>query len=163
MHAGNGGKFFQTAHGYLGYGPLDLEAGDEMCFVLGLSCPIVIRPSGNDRYKIIGSCHLHGLMDGEAILGQLPDDWTVQQYNSGRRSVPRYHNTITGQTIIEDPRLGSLDAHWQRFDRELTADDPEHAGFFVNTDTGKEINYDLRLTKEGLEQRGVPLKDIILV
>lgn len=157
------GEFLKTENGYLGWGPLGLQPGDEVCSLLGLFCPLVIRPSGNGGYQVVGGCYLHGLMDGGALLGQVPDDWTALQHIVGRRSMPRYYNTTTGEITMEDPRLGPLDPHWQRFDRELTADDPEHVDFFRNKHTGEEINYDPRLTKEALEQRGVKLQDIILV
>jgi hypothetical protein len=90
-------KFFRTEHGYLGCGPIDIVKGDEVCVLLGLYCPLVIRPDGNGQFKIIGGCSLHRIMDCEALLSQLPDHYTVQQHNASWCSLPRYYNTNTGK------------------------------------------------------------------
>ena len=156
-------KFFRTEHGYLGSGPMGMREGDELCILLGLYCPLVIRSSGSEHFKIIGGCYLHGLMDSEALLGRLPNHYTVQQYVAGVRYLTRYYNTNTGEATVEDPRLGPLDPHWQRVDLEITADDPQHVDFFRNIQTGEVINYDPRLSKTALEQRGVQLRNITLI
>jgi hypothetical protein len=102
-------------------------------------------------------------MDSEALLGQLPDHYIVQQHNADGRSLPRYYRSDIGEATKEDPRLDPLDQHWQRADREVTADDPEHVDFFRNEHTGELINYDPRLSKTALEQRGANLQNITLV
>ena len=156
-------RFFRTENGYFGLGSMDLAEGDEVCVLLGLYCPLVIRPSGDGRYKVIGGCYLHGLMDSEALLGPLPEGSTVHQHKVQGRSLPRYYNIGTKETTVEDPRLGTLEQHWERVEREMTADDPEHVDFFRNNDTGEEINYDPRLSRPALEHRGVKLQTITFV
>lgn len=153
-------KYFRTEHGYLGCGSKDTAEGDSVCVLLGLYCPLVIRPSGDGKFRILGACDLHGLMDGEALLGGLPHHYTVQIHNVDGRLVPRYYNTNTGEASVEDPRLGPLNHHWQRVNIEPTSDDPVHLDFFQNTQTGEIINYDPRLTKTALEQRRVNLQTI---
>jgi hypothetical protein len=51
--------------------PNEAKIGDEICIFEGVNAPFVIRKSG-ERYKIVGSCYLHGMMDGEALKR---DDW----------------------------------------------------------------------------------------
>lgn len=73
---------------------------------------------------------MRGLMDSETLLGQLPRNWFIRFYGIGRRDLPRYYNTDTKVVTVDDPRLAPLPREWQRVDREVTADDPEHVDFF---------------------------------
>lgn len=53
-------RFFRTEKGYIGSGPMGMIPGDQICVILGLYCPLVIRPSGHGLYRIIGGCYVHG-------------------------------------------------------------------------------------------------------
>ncbi|KAF2160185.1 hypothetical protein M409DRAFT_29266 [Zasmidium cellare ATCC 36951] len=59
--------YFRTAQGYIGFGPYAVEPDDHVCVVLGVPTPMVIRPSGNNTYQVIGWAYVHGLMDSEAL------------------------------------------------------------------------------------------------
>lgn len=156
-------RFFGLKDGYLGFGPMDIQPGDRICVILGLYCPLVIRPAGPEGFRVVGVCYVQGLMDSQALVGDLPDEWAVQEYNVQNRWRSRYYNEETEELTDEDPRLGPLPSAWHRVERHLTADDPEHVDFFENEDTGEVINYDPRLSVEALEERGVPLTTIRLI
>jgi hypothetical protein len=59
-------RFFRTAKGYYGIGPLIVKDGDFVCVLLGGRTPFILRPVGDD-YNLVGECYVHGFMHGEAI------------------------------------------------------------------------------------------------
>jgi hypothetical protein len=60
-------KFFTTANGnFFGLGPDGLQSGDVVAVLYGCSVPVVLR-AVEQRYKLVGECYVHGLMDGQAI------------------------------------------------------------------------------------------------
>ena len=61
-----GWRFCATENGRLGQGLKSLEVGDVICILYGGELLYAIRPLANCHYKFIGSCYIHGLMDGEA-------------------------------------------------------------------------------------------------
>ena len=63
---GRGRKLFSTSSGHIGLGDGTLESGDLVCVFLGGITPFIIRPVGQ-KYKFVGECYLHGIMQGEAL------------------------------------------------------------------------------------------------
>ena len=63
---GRGRKLFSTSSGHIGLGDVTLEPGDLVCVFLGGSTPFIIRPV-DQKYKFVGECYLHGIMQGEAL------------------------------------------------------------------------------------------------
>nr|RBR00959.1 hypothetical protein FVER53263_20340 [Fusarium verticillioides] len=57
---------FQTTTGYFGLGPLMVESSDLICVFPGVRLPMILRPKGN-RFQLVGTCYVYGLMDGEAV------------------------------------------------------------------------------------------------
>lgn len=51
---------------------------DCVCILLGCSTPILLRPESSGRFKVVGECYVHGVMNSEGLLGPLPDTWKVQ-------------------------------------------------------------------------------------
>jgi hypothetical protein len=45
----------------------DTAKGDIISVLLGGATPFVLKPASNNRYKVIGKCYVHGMMDGEAM------------------------------------------------------------------------------------------------
>jgi len=60
--------FFITADGYMGLG--SPEWGDEIWVLFGGDTPFILRSSVTDPgcHQLVGSCYVHGLMDGEAMV-----------------------------------------------------------------------------------------------
>lgn len=63
---------------FYGLAPSDTETGDLICILFGCSVPVVLRkiPQTNrhdlERYRFIGECYVHGMMDGEALPTKMP-------------------------------------------------------------------------------------------
>ena len=75
-------KFFSTHKGFFGLGPGALKEGDRVAVLLGSDVPFVIREADPDaldptmpvphdtKFKLVGECYVHGLMQGQAVRGQ---------------------------------------------------------------------------------------------
>ena len=104
---------------------------------------------------------MHGIMEGEVLLGPLPNDWRrVDSPSTQRNSVwPVFVHNETGQLEFEDPRLGDLPPGWTR---ETWDDDPFVR--YVREDGVKPTfpDKDPRMTYEALEARGVKFDDILI-
>ncbi|KAF8861709.1 HET-domain-containing protein [Acephala macrosclerotiorum] len=60
-------RFFVTASGFMGIGPLELESGDLVAVLQGARVLFVLRElKGEERaWEVIGEAYLHGFMKGE--------------------------------------------------------------------------------------------------
>ena len=53
--------------------PAETKKRDLVCILAGCSVPVILRPVGEDetqgvtRYRLMGECYIHGMMDGEAF------------------------------------------------------------------------------------------------
>lgn len=128
-------KLFTTREGYIGWGPKTMNKGDQIVNFLGCDLPIMIRKSSDlDRssFEVIGPCYLHGFMWGEAFLGPLPD-YLRPVRHIGKSSIPRFHDSRTGDVLVEDPRLSTLPVDLAEF-RSL-----RERGFLRDLDIGPEL------------------------
>jgi heterokaryon incompatibility protein (HET) len=57
----------RTGRGYVGQFCVDAQFGDYIYIPLGSAVPYLIRPGSNNKYKLIGECYVHGIMEGEAF------------------------------------------------------------------------------------------------
>ncbi len=72
-------RFFCTREGFMGLGPLSLEAGDSIWLIPGSEVLFVLRENPvTNRFELIGDCYVHGLMHGEAVDGALPKMETIE-------------------------------------------------------------------------------------
>lgn len=60
-------RLMVTLNGSIGLVPNDAQQGDVVCLLLGCNVPIVLRAVEQNRYKVVGSCYIHGVMEGEAM------------------------------------------------------------------------------------------------
>jgi hypothetical protein len=121
-------------------------------------------PDGSDCYTVVGECYMHGLEDGQAILGPLPHDYEVQLSKSenGQSTVLLFRNKTTGEVSAQDPRLeqlGGPDCPWERVQKDREPDDPPSVQCFRNTLDGRVMKSDPRLLPDALRRRGVKLVD----
>lgn len=56
--------------------PLITKLGDIICLFLCYNFPMLFRPT-TFGYLVVGLCFIHGLMDGEGLLGPLPNPWNA--------------------------------------------------------------------------------------
>lgn len=67
--------FFITKSGYIGIGPPDTSARDQVWVFKGGNVPFVMRGAGVERKEqpqliLVGDAYVHGIMDGEAMESQ---------------------------------------------------------------------------------------------
>ncbi|CAN9308419.1 unnamed protein product [Alternaria alternata] len=158
----SGASLMELDNGYLGFGPSTALPGDSLVVLLGCFTPMILRPLENGAYIIIGRCYVQGLMDGEALLGDLPRSWTVQEHYDDGASVFKYYNRDTECLTSKDPRLPPLHESWRKVCRQRTPDDPVNVAYFEHIPTGRIINSDPRLLPDALRSRGVNLETFAL-
>jgi len=61
-----GGRFAVTSSGRLARVPPSTLEGDHICVFWGCPSPFVLRPRDENSWSLVGSCYVHGFMDGEA-------------------------------------------------------------------------------------------------
>jgi hypothetical protein len=102
-------NMFTTAHGYMGFCPVAVRPGDQLCILLGCMKPMLLRPMKNSssHYTVVGPCIVPGLNWGEGLLGPLPGDTKFVWNLSGPRGGcgPAFKNRYTGEEVIVDPRI----------------------------------------------------------
>ena len=54
----------------MGRVPHGSAVGDIICILLGGNVPFVIRECSEGRFRLIGECYIHGIMDGDAMEQQ---------------------------------------------------------------------------------------------
>ena len=149
-------KLFTTSDGYMGVAPLAARPGDEVSVLLGCPAPIVLRPTDDGCFVVVGHCYIHGYDNGEALFGPLPAGCSrvfVFEEN-GFCFIER----STGKKQFTDPRLGGLPDGWQ-----MTSDDSvEQRPWFFDSSTGKSTRADPRQSAEAIRARGVDLRTILL-
>jgi hypothetical protein len=64
--------------GLVGMVPLDTMVGDLIYIFTGGTMPFILRPSAGlqSKYKVVGGCYIHGIMDGEAVRS---DKWREEE------------------------------------------------------------------------------------
>jgi hypothetical protein len=56
-----------TGNGFVGYGHYPVQVGDVLVIFFGVDVPMIIRPSSNGRFRIVGTAFVDGVMMGEKI------------------------------------------------------------------------------------------------
>ncbi|KAL8889084.1 MAG: hypothetical protein Q9215_003583 [Flavoplaca cf. flavocitrina] len=156
-----GKMLFVTADRRLGLAPEATVSGDLVCVILGCPCPLILRPSNNSSHEVVGECYIDGIMDGGALLGELPKNWMLVQ-----KIFPELHgyyvvlfDSETQRIHLHDPRLGPLPAGWRI---ENHKNDYAY-NWFLNDITGEATRFDPRLEPEALKARGVDLREFRLI
>jgi hypothetical protein len=100
-------SFISTEAGHIGLAPLLAKAEDEVVVIPGCLSPMVLRPMDDGRYQVVGECFILGLMDGEALLGPLPERYEriIKLHEENNFWRPAYRDRRTGQVEWTDPRF----------------------------------------------------------
>jgi Heterokaryon incompatibility protein (HET) len=74
-----GKRFCVTGNKYIGIVPPGTQPGDVICILFGADAPFVIReiPRAGSMWKsysLVGDCYIHGIMDGEQLESQTPEE-----------------------------------------------------------------------------------------
>lgn len=108
-------SFITTQEGYIGLGPRFARPNDEIWVVIGCHVPLVLRPTLKSRkiqYQVIREIYASGVMNGEALFGQVPERFQpVLRYDKDvGGGVPSFLDSQTGLCTDEDPRLARFRA-----------------------------------------------------
>jgi hypothetical protein len=60
-------RFCRTDNGRLARIPDHAKVGDIICILYGSQVPYVLRKQGDETYKVIGECYVHGMMHGKGL------------------------------------------------------------------------------------------------
>jgi hypothetical protein len=157
-----GRSLFKTKKGFIGLAPKESKVGDQICIVLGCPAPLVLRPTNSGRHQVVGAAYMDVLIEGQAILGRLPDGvGKVMEDTLDDGLWPAYMHINSGKYLNGDPRLGPAPAGWR-----IKHHKREHLySWLVNDETGEDSvrDGDPRLTPDALRARGVKLKEFHLV
>ncbi|KAK8010081.1 hypothetical protein PG990_009046 [Apiospora arundinis] len=163
-----GMRLFVTHEGFPVVCDCDVQPGDSIFIPLGCRSPIAIRRVTNeDTFRVVGPVYVSGIMNGEVLLGQIPDPWRVLHdpfYEDWKEGI-LYENSETGEVVTTDPRLDQvpLPSEWEAVAWVRKDIDPGICCRFKNKVTGELINYDPRMTSKALRERGVGVQEIILI
>ncbi|KAK2763903.1 hypothetical protein FQN54_009522 [Arachnomyces sp. PD_36] len=160
-----GTALITTKEGYIGLTPKEGQPGDKVCIILGCDVPILLRPTLTSSFLVIGPCFVQGLLDAEALLGQLPSPWKLQMLRTtlGYQSA-RFVSEETEEEAEEDPRLPPLPKTWRHIKRDPTNEDPwDFVADYENIESGEILNSDPRMLSEALVRNGVKLEWLRLV
>ncbi|KAI1770140.1 HET-domain-containing protein [Hypoxylon cercidicola] len=115
-----GTQFGRCADRSIGIVPLAARPGDMICVLMGCRSPMLLRPTANGEFLLIGEAYIHGLCQGEALLGPLPENVRlVKAYqNASVGYALGFVDSISGRVFFEDPRLEKLPTDLSAF-REL--------------------------------------------
>lgn len=58
-------RVVRTSNGYIGLSDRHTQAGDCLALVEGICVPVILRPSENKQWKLIGETYVYGVMHGE--------------------------------------------------------------------------------------------------
>jgi hypothetical protein len=152
---------YRTSDGILGVAPTSAEPGDVVVVMFGSRSPMVLRPTHDNTYKVIGESYCYGYMSCEGLLGLLPDTHKIVRLmdKKNRTLHESYLELASGVVQCEDPRLGKLPQGWKLGDHDRMHLQP----LFVNEETGEDTWYDPRLTPEALKARGVDVEYFDLI
>lgn len=156
-------SLFRSREGHFGLGPDEIVPGDVITALLGCNSTMILRPTQDGKYKVVGEALCQGFFDGEGFLGPLPDSVKPVLYydETCGESWWAFRNQKTEQFLLGDPRLGELPAGWKK---EEYDDERRFFSWFVNERTGQRLtDADPRMTPEALKERGVDLKVFELI
>lgn len=114
-------KLMHGSGGYIGTVLQPTQEGDEVCMLLGCHTALVLRRIRNNTFHIVGECYVPGVMEGEAILGPLPDSIRrIFAVDKKWGVYSQFLNTKSQSIQRTDLRLQSLILETQDFSKSLS-------------------------------------------
>jgi len=112
-----GKKFIKCDNGYIGIAPPLTKPGDQVCVLLGCKTPMVLRPTKDGNFTLVGESFVHGLSKGEALLGPLPKNIRVSKVfqNAQVGYAVGFVNGLSDTVSFVDPRLEALSLDLEEF------------------------------------------------
>lgn len=112
-------SFIITDEGHIGIAPKATKPGDRVCALLGCEMPLVLRTTSNLHFQVVGECYVDGMMDGEAFLGPVPDNYQPLFFRPDvKGGAYAFMNQQTGNIHYNDPRIG-VDERMEQLEQEF--------------------------------------------
>lgn len=154
---------YRSSRQHIGLAPQATRQGDVVAVLLGCPNPMILRPTVDCNFKVVGEAYCDEFDDGPALMGPLPGNFKlVMKWNEQKEGYYfTFLNSETRSLQVEDPRLSQvpLPLGWRKVSHEFEG----YWMVFVNVISGQRIPYDPRLTAEALKQRGVDIRTFNLV
>lgn len=156
---------FRTTSGRLGLTTVPVHRGDQIAVLLGCSMPAILRKVSPSHHTFITCGYVGGLMEGEALLGPLPQEWEVirEQIGHDGKIRPIFVNIRTGTKHSDDPRMEIMSSEWEWIGSTSFTWTYRTLHRYRNNETGQTVLGDPRLLPEALEARGVMLQTIAML
>jgi hypothetical protein len=149
------------------YKSTNLNMGDTIAVLLGHHCPVILRPVSSQcssgRFRILGPAHIHGLMEGQAVLGSLSPSWNLVVKNTYSTYTLLFHSVQDGTRTPEDPRLGELPENWEPIEKEDEARLRYTVQHYRHKITNEIINSDPRLMLEAVRARSIKVETLVVI
>lgn len=170
-----GKTIFRTSKGYFGVVSAKVLPGDKVCVLLGCPMPAILRKGQSEEYKFIRCAHVHGLMEGQALLGPLLENWSaiIEQDEHGHVRPAFLHSTpkkgsaflhAKNETrTIHDPRLGPLSSQWELLSSVSVPWTHKTHDQYKNRASGRIVHSDPPLFPRELRARGVKLDTFSMI
>lgn len=123
---------------------------------------MLLRPTGDGQYQVVGEAYVHGICDGDALLGPLPEFWQIEMNRLGRTFYRVFRNSQTREKTGLDHRLGPLPDGWEGIQHPDVSAMPLFHMFKCNT-SDEPTKFDPRLSPELLKAKGINLTTFELV
>jgi hypothetical protein len=163
-----GRRLFRTHSGMLGLCPVWASKGDIVIVALGCVSPLVLRAAEGNCYQVGGECFVHGMMNGEALLGPLSPGSRFGSRVVAGNLFPVFVDGNGVRTQL-DPRAGPLPTGWSVHYGDLDEpgieieDGELKAQRFYHSETEEWTSFDPRLTSENLKKMGIDIQEFVLV
>lgn len=162
-----GRSLFRMKEGYIGLAPEVAQVGDQVYIILGCDAPLILRPTMNNEWQVVGRCYIDGVEDGRVFLGDLPEPYrrVIRFEEASGRWWPAYLDQQTGDILVGDPRLGPLPPGWRmkRHKHENAWNWYTDDNFEEDKNPQQKLHGDPRWRVDALRRRGVILQNFKLV
>lgn len=126
---------------------------------------MILRSKGDSTSVIMGEAYVHGLTEGQALLGPLPNgiSFAYKFSSDSNRFEASYIHNMTGISTTQDPRLEPLPTGFKMLQppsEYIKGKYEVHGQDNISTIPGSNIskwNGDPRLTSEALKIGGIPI------
>jgi hypothetical protein len=122
LYSCNRRSLIVTEHGNLGLAPARAQPGDIVCVLFGCPAPLALRTKGENKYEVVGQCFVDGIMNDEAVFGELPGSVGYRPCRlEGTTAIYEYFDKDSAETLPEDPRLSDFRDKTKHFLRETSS------------------------------------------
>ncbi|KAH8672402.1 heterokaryon incompatibility protein-domain-containing protein [Ilyonectria robusta] len=87
---------------FLGTGPREMQAGDQVFIFQGAHVPFVVRPMSGGLFQVVGETYVYGMMYGEMINGHTQFEMSLARVNTTEESTGVSHSSYPNEEVGAD-------------------------------------------------------------